>query len=258
LHVVIDEADLVAPEKRVNGRQRVLNAVDNLVRRGRARGIGVTLVSQRSAVLSKDVLSQVDTLVALRTVAPQDRAALDLWIQAHDVAAQREAFLGSLASLSTGEAWVWCPTADLFRRVRVRRRETWDSSATPKAGEPPAAPPLCPISDEVMDRWRERLQAAAAAEEPRGVVAAQAALLRPLVAAAMDGQTGILFKDAKEAIARQTGATMHAIDAVAAGLREEQRAGDTPSGYPASPGREDGAMEPAALPEQGSETGIER
>ena len=48
---------------------------EDIVRRGGQRGIGCTLVTQRSAVLNKNVLTQAQMLVVLRTIAPQDLAA---------------------------------------------------------------------------------------------------------------------------------------------------------------------------------------
>ena len=37
--------------------------MEDLVRRGRARGLGITLITQRPAVLNKDVLTQVDGIL---------------------------------------------------------------------------------------------------------------------------------------------------------------------------------------------------
>ena len=55
LHVVIDEADAFVPQRVFSGQERMVGAVDDLVRRGRASGIGVTLIPQRAAVINKDV-----------------------------------------------------------------------------------------------------------------------------------------------------------------------------------------------------------
>jgi hypothetical protein len=134
LHLVMDEADAFAPQRPMPGEQRLLGAVEDLVRRGRARGIGVTLVTQRAAVLNKNVLTQVEVLVTLRTIAPQDRAAVDEWIKVHGTPEQRNALMESLASLPIGTAWFWSPGwLDVFQRVQIRKRETFDSSSTPEA-----------------------------------------------------------------------------------------------------------------------------
>ena len=141
LHLIMDEADAFAPQRVFHGTERMLGAVQDLVRRGRARGIGVTLVTQRAAVLNKDVLTQVEVLVALRSIAPQDREAMDAWIQAHDAHGQRVEFMESLASLPIGTAWFWSPGwLDVFQRVEIRKRTTFDSSATPKVGQPVKSP----------------------------------------------------------------------------------------------------------------------
>src|SRR4051812_36415696 len=45
LHLVLDEADAFAPQKPMKGQERLLGAIEDLVRRGRARGLGITLVT---------------------------------------------------------------------------------------------------------------------------------------------------------------------------------------------------------------------
>jgi DNA helicase HerA-like ATPase len=57
LHVVVDEADLFAPQRGGPDLARLLGAYEDLVRRGRARGLGCTSITQRPAVLHKDILS---------------------------------------------------------------------------------------------------------------------------------------------------------------------------------------------------------
>lgn len=145
LHVVIDEADAFVPQRLMADRggfsARAHGAVDDLVRRGRSSGIGVTLISQRAAVVSKDVLTQCSVLVAMRTTSKPDRKALDEWIEAHDPGDRRAEFMATIAGLGVGEAWVWSPAwLDIFVRVTFRRRRTFDSSATPKAGQTVAVP----------------------------------------------------------------------------------------------------------------------
>lgn len=135
LHIFIDEADAFAPQRVYPESAKSLGAIDDLVRRGRSSGIGVTLITQRAAAISKDVLSQTETLICLKTTGPQDRAALRSWIEAHDTGGREKTFMDSLASLSVGEAWFWSPGRDIFNRVKIRRKTTFDSSSTPKAGE---------------------------------------------------------------------------------------------------------------------------
>ncbi len=141
LHVVFDEADELAPQNpRVEG-ARLLGAMEDFVRRGRARGLGVTLVTQRPAVLNKDVLTQIEVLIAHGLTGPRDVAAIDEWVRLH--ADQDEALRvkKTLASLPVGTAWVWSPSwLGILQKVEVRPRKTFDSSATPKVGVTVAVP----------------------------------------------------------------------------------------------------------------------
>ncbi len=167
LHVALDECDTFVPQRIDHGGERLVGAVNDLVRKGRARGIGVTLISQRPALISKDVLTQVETLVAHRMTGPQDRDAIERWIE-HN-ATGGDDVLASLQLLEDGEAWVWSPSwLKVMERTRVSLRETFDSSATPKAGERVVAPKRAAEVD--LAALRERLSATiekAKADDPR-------------------------------------------------------------------------------------------
>lgn len=136
LHLVVDEADMFAPQRTQGDGARLLGAMEDLVRRGRSRGIGSTLITQRPAVLNKDVLTQAEVLIALRMTGVLDVAAIDAWVKLHDVDDQAAAVKASLPSLPVGTAWVWSPGwLGVLQKVKIRQARTFDSSATPKAGE---------------------------------------------------------------------------------------------------------------------------
>ena len=142
--LVIDEADAIAPQKPQKGEERMLGAAEDIVRRGGQRGIGCTLVTQRSAVLNKNVLTQAQMLVVLRTIAPQDLAAMKAWIDVHGTPEQGKELMDSLPSLPIGDAWFWYPgwptDEGIFKRTHVLPIETFDSGATPKPGEKKIVP----------------------------------------------------------------------------------------------------------------------
>lgn len=137
--LVIDEADAIAPQKPQRGEERMLGAANDIVRRGGQRGIGVAMATQRAAVLNKNVLTQVQILIALRLIAPQDYNALEEWIKMHGTEEQKKELMASLAALPVGVAWIWSPgwpdEEGIFKRVEVAQRWTFDSGATPKPGE---------------------------------------------------------------------------------------------------------------------------
>lgn len=201
LHLVLDEADAYAPQKPMKGAERLLGAIEDLVRRGRARGLGVTLITQRSAVINKDVLTQVEVLIALRTIAPQDRAAIDEWIKVHGTPEQRAELMSSLPTLEIGEAWIWSPAwLDVFRRVHIRTRETFDSSSTPKVGTMRLVPRT--LADVDLARLRERLATSierAKADDPK-LLRARVAELEGALAKASQMQASKLREDEPERI----------------------------------------------------------
>jgi uncharacterized protein len=168
LHVFLDEADEIAPQTPHGEDAKLLGAVEQLVRRGRIKGLGCTLITQRSAVLNKNVLTQIETLIALRTISPQDRGALDDWIKAKATGDERARVLGSLAELENGEAWVWSPSLlKLLERVRIRKRRTFDSGATPKVGEKRREPKaLTPVDVEAIRVLLADVIERAEAEDP--------------------------------------------------------------------------------------------
>lgn len=131
-HVFIEESDMFAPQRPIGQDEALcLSAVDNFVRRGGNHNLGCTLITQRSAVLNKDILTQSDCLVILRTLAPQDKKAIQAWVEEQtdkDKNALRE-WYDSLKTLENGEAWVWHPEKPaIFVKTKYRHRETFHAT----------------------------------------------------------------------------------------------------------------------------------
>ena len=140
LTLIIDEAHLFAPQagsKVGGGAPAMLHAANNLVSLGRGVGLRIILISQRPAKLHKDSLTQVETLVAMRLIAPQDRKAIDDWIGewGSDLFKGRD-LLSSLPSLPTGDAWVWSPEINHLERAHCPLAATYDSGRV-RDGEMP-------------------------------------------------------------------------------------------------------------------------
>src|SRR5579885_526630 len=168
-HLIFDEADLFAPQVPQSPMaQRSLTAMNRLTRRFRYKGMGCTLITQRPAELHKSVLGQLDLLLALRVISPQDVKALDDWIKRNAGEAERAQFLATLSGLPTGTAWAWSPQwLGLFQQVAIRTRRTFDSSATPKAGMKRSAPrQLAEIDLAHLGRQMEALVEQAREHDP--------------------------------------------------------------------------------------------
>jgi hypothetical protein len=138
VHVVIDETDEFAPQQ-CDGisehQSRARGYLVKLVMRGRKKGIGATLISLRPAILSKNVLSQVDALFLLRMVESNDLRAIETWLENFEGGVSpenRARCLGSLPLLPVGTAYYLRGGDEVtFRRFRTRRKHTFDSSRTP-------------------------------------------------------------------------------------------------------------------------------
>lgn len=138
LHLFLEEAHEYLPQSVPRESTQLVSTWQRIVKLGRTKGLGITLVSQRSAALNKDVLTQVDDLIVLRTLSPQDRAVVKAWLEVHVGVTE---VIKTLHELDNGEAWLWAP--DRFhepQRFQFRRRSTFDSGSTPKVGQRRRAP----------------------------------------------------------------------------------------------------------------------
>ncbi len=167
VQLICDEADRYVPQNIPKNPEakRAFKAMDTCVRLGRSSGLGVTLISQRPAVINKDVLTQAHMMICHQVTGPHDKAALTEWVRANDPDHEKE-FFNSLPQLKVGEAWFWKPGDDgFFKRVQVRKRRTFDSSQTPKVGVKHSAPKRLAQVDleelgarlaETVERQKER------------------------------------------------------------------------------------------------------
>lgn len=173
LHLFLEEADDYIPQTLRGGSSekgvepQLLRAMENIVRRGRARGIGITMITQRSASINKNVLTQAGTLIAMQATSPQDRRAIEEWVKYHG---EKEEILASLASLGKGEAWIWSPQF-LGRTVRTKFRlsRTYDSGRTPKLGDSGNSK-AATLADVDLEQIRDRMAATiekVKADDPR-------------------------------------------------------------------------------------------
>jgi hypothetical protein len=171
LHAVVDEADEFAPQRfgaLPRHQRRSLEQLGRTIMRGRVRGMGATLVSLRPAVLSKNLLSQVDELFLGCFVEPHDIRAAATWLENHEDHVpedRRVQCLGQLPVLPPGIFYyLRGGERSAFRRFRARKKRTYDSSRTmtadfrpdPRLGAP--APEILARAAEVMGRPGEKVE----------------------------------------------------------------------------------------------------
>jgi hypothetical protein len=136
------------------------------------------------AIGSKDILTHNEVFADLRIIGLRDRDAINAWIKRDGTPEQRAELLASLPSLPTGTAWVWSPSwLRIFQQVQIRRRETFDSSATPKAGATPVRPMQRAPVDLTCLRARSATPEAPPADEGVAALRRQVAALQKDLAA---------------------------------------------------------------------------
>ncbi len=138
LHVVIEEADVLVPQRASAATARLLGAMEDLAKRGRHRGLGLTVVSQRPQEVAKSVLDLMETVILLRMTGPRSIKAVQEWISVNagedDTTART--VIASLPSLETGHGWIWSPAfLRILERADFPMFTTFDSHATPKPGQ---------------------------------------------------------------------------------------------------------------------------
>lgn len=138
LHVIFDEADMWAPQRLLDKdgeAAKLLGMMETIVRRGRVKGFIPWLISQRPAVITKDILSQADGIVAFKLTSSQDRKAIEAWVDGQADAKTWDAISAQLPTMERGQGLVWIPGRGILETAQFPQKQTFDSSRTPARGE---------------------------------------------------------------------------------------------------------------------------
>ena len=207
IHLIVDESDVFAPQKPLPEETMMLHAMSQIVLRGRAKGIGMTCLTQRPAKLNKDVLTQCETLVLKRLMGPQDINAVKDWVSTHSDRAETREILDSLPSLRPEQAWFWSPGA-FCELVTVRESHTFDSSKTPEVGQERQEPKtLAQIDLKLLDSAFAEAEIHAQENDPKllkaKIVDLEAQLARASQGMPEEWVTAEIFKAEREARANR-------------------------------------------------------
>jgi len=211
LHLIIDEAGRFVPQQmpaRAVDIAECVGAIEELVEWGRNVGVGVTLITQRSAKMNKSVSELAECMVAFQTAGPRSIAAVVDWFGEHVPKDRQHELVAILRKLPVGRALIVSPEfLDFEGEVQVRHRWTFDSSATPKAGAKPAKPGKRRAVD--LEAYRVKLGetiAKAEAEDPKALLRRirelEAAQSKPATAGGQ-AATAVLVSQATAAIAHE-------------------------------------------------------
>lgn len=166
-HLFIEEAQAYLPQLVRGDEARMVGVFEDLGKVGRNYGIGNSLISQRPQAINKDVLNQVEVLLAFQTNGPQERKAIAGWTAENTDAGA--AMMQELPKLHVGDALVWSPQwLRVAKQVHISARETYDASSTPTARAKTIKPKVLGEAD--LAQLGEQIAATierAKAEDPR-------------------------------------------------------------------------------------------
>ena len=134
LHVIIEETDVFAPQTGGGKEGKAsFKAIENLVRRGRGRGIGVTSITQRASILHKNILSQADLNIILNMQANRDLESVKELLDDDGIDSKgRKEIMNKIKRFGKGQAMFYSPQwLKLTEPHHIRRRETHHAGSEP-------------------------------------------------------------------------------------------------------------------------------
>ena len=103
--------------------------------------------------------------LAFQMTGPQERKTIETWIAEKGV---NEDIREILPHLKVGEAHVWSPQwLDIFEKVKIGEKRTYDASATPVFGKVEKAKSLAPVDLEQIQEAMKSTIEKAKAEDPK-------------------------------------------------------------------------------------------
>ena len=156
-HVFIEEAEVFCPQVGYDKSKLSLLTLNKIMKRGRALGLGMTLISQRPQDVNKKTLSQSQFNILMHLEGVQELKVVREIFRS-ETKDKREELVRTVMNAQKGEALIYSPQwLGVPKKFKFRLRETFHSGYTPELGKvveepnilPPAvAPPIHVETDE--------------------------------------------------------------------------------------------------------------
>lgn len=160
-----------------------LHGIQLLQNKGRHRGFGVIVATQRPQILNKTVLQASGTLIAMQTIGDDALKVVKSWLGGSASKDVIQDVLIQLPALKTREAFVYSPQTLGLTPVRIKFNsfQTFDSMKTPKIGEARQQPKsVADIDLSAVTRDMAETIEKAKAEDPKILQSQIAGLRRDL------------------------------------------------------------------------------
>lgn len=153
LHMFIDEVDMIAGQTYFD--PDCLHGIQLIQNKGRARGFGLTIATQRPQIVNKTILNASGTLIAMQTLGDDALKVVKSWLSQSGTKEAAQSILSQLPTLKTREAFIYSPQLLGIepKQITFAEFQTFDSMRTPKPGEARQAPKkLAEIDLEAIKR----------------------------------------------------------------------------------------------------------
>jgi hypothetical protein len=172
VYLVLEEAHIFAPKERsgIGNENMAVHWAKMLAMSGRSAGIRLIVNTQSIQSLHNRVLGSMETLIAMRLIAPADQKPVLNWLQANiaDPVLVKK-IGGSLATNPTGSGWLCSGQARIFEFVEFRRITTFDNSATPTSRGKRRTVTTAPVDEEKLREIIGQAVKVAEAEDPKAL-----------------------------------------------------------------------------------------
>lgn len=170
LHLVIEEAHLLAPKERsgMGFESMSIHWAKMLATAGRTRGIRLLILSQRTQAVHNAVLGSCDSMIVHGMTAPADMEPVVKWLKANSKDKERNATIeGSLSGLKRGTGWLCSSESGIFELREFPKARTYDNTATPTDDEELLEVKTAPIDVEKLRAILGKAAAEAEANDPK-------------------------------------------------------------------------------------------
>ncbi len=133
-HIFLEEAPEFAPQRVGPGHAHVYDMVERVARMGGNSGLGITLIGQRSAEISKAVLELCDNLYLHRQKGKNAIEGLDKWFTAGAVT-DAKAVSSTLSTLPTGKCWAWLAHSEQPVRLKMPAKHSHHPNRRERLGQ---------------------------------------------------------------------------------------------------------------------------
>jgi predicted transcriptional regulator len=120
--LIVEEADRFIPQ---NGDR--LPIFGEIARRGRKRGVGLMVCTQRPSLVDKNILSQCGNQLIGKLVIKNDLQAVAQFFSGHDLPKQ-------LTTLDAGRFYAMGGLSPIPRSIQIRKKDTRHGGSTPRLG----------------------------------------------------------------------------------------------------------------------------